>query len=532
MSCRSEILKSMGSAIAAAALLFLGLPQIASARPQEQPTPDASSTELIKNLAGRVDQLNASLEELRAEVRHSHQESRELRQELEATRAQLALLAKREGAVNSVAFRPVVANVAPPAAPQSPPSGEERRLDRLAENQQLLEAKVDDQYQTKVESSSKYRVKLSGLALLNIYGNQGSVDNADLPNLALERRALDSSGSVGATVRQSQLGLQVIGPTLGGARTSANLQIDLFGGFPGTSDGITTGLVRLRTATMQVDWNRTSIVAGQDAPFFSPLSPTSLASLAYPALSYAGNLWTWTPQVRLEHRFPVTENSHFLIAGGILDPLTGEPPYNPSYRYPDAGERSRQPAYATRLAWSGMAWKQPLSFGVGSYYSRQDWGFGRNIDAWAATADWQVPLAAWLALSGEFYRGRALGGLGAAEGRSTLFNGPLTSPLTSVLGLNTVGGWAQLKFHPTERLEFNGAYGEDSPYARDLSRFTATASYADPTLARNQSGFFNLIFRARSNVLFSAEYRRLWTFSTYETKHQAGVINLSMGVLF
>ncbi len=531
MSCRNKYNPLIGSAVLVVALSSLASSQTAMAAPQDDTASDTSTTELLKRLAQRVDQLNGSLDELRNELRQSRQESQELRQELAATRSQMELLMKKVEPTTSVlAAHPAAGEVR--GNSPAPLDQTKERLDKVEENQQLLEAKVDDQYQTKVESSSKYRVKLSGLALLNLYGNQGTVDNADLPNVALERGALDSSGSVGATVRQSQLGLQVLGPKVGGARTSADLQIDLFGGFPGTPDGITSGLVRLRTATMQLDWNRTTFVAGQDAPFFSPLSPTSLASLAYPALAYAGNLWTWTPQVRVEHRVAVSEGSNFVIAGGVLDPLTGEPPYAQSYRYPQAGERSRQPAYATRLAWSGTAWGQPISFGAGTYYARQDWGFGRNMNAWAVTADWQVPLARWLGLSGEFYRGRGLGGLGAAEGRSAVYNGPLTAPDTSVIGLNTVGGWAQLKLHPTEKWEFNGAFGEDAPYSQDLNRFAYSTSYAYPTLGRNQSGFLNVIYRVRSNVLFSAEYRRLWTFEWYEPEHRAGVINLSMGVLF
>ncbi len=528
MSWRSKFLTLGGAAIPVIVLFASGAMPNAVAAPQDNAP---STADLLARLAQRVDQLNESLDGLRAELRQSRQESQELRQELASTRAQMEALMKRVGPTTTTAATQPAA-VAVQRGSQASTGQASERLDKVEENQQLLEAKVNDQYQTKVESSSKYRVKLSGLALLNLYGNQGTVDNVDLPNLAMERGPLGSSGSVGATVRQSQLGLQVMGPKLGGARTSADVQIDLFGGFPATPDGVTSGLVRLRTATMQLDWNRTTVVAGQDAPFFSPLSPTSLASLAYPALAYAGNLWTWTPQIRVEHRFPVSEGSNFIIAGGILDPLTGEPPYSQSYRYPQAGERSRQPAYAARLAWSGTAWTQPVSFGVGSYYARQDWGFGRNLDAWAATADWQVPLGRWLGLSGEFYRGRGLGGLGAADGRSALYNGPLTAPDTTVLGLNTAGGWAQLKLRPTEKLEFNGAFGEDAPYSRDLAYFPNSNSYLYPNIGRNQSGFFNVIYRVRSNVLFSAEYRRLWTFEAYDTKHEAGVINLSMGVLF
>jgi len=42
-------------------------------------------------------------------------------------------------------------------------------------NQDLLAAKVEDQYQSKVESASKYRVRLSGIALMNLFSNQGAV---------------------------------------------------------------------------------------------------------------------------------------------------------------------------------------------------------------------------------------------------------------------------------------------------------------------------------------------------------------------
>jgi regulator of replication initiation timing len=531
MAWRRRVAANSGSAIIVTLLFFAATPP-ASAAPQAAASADSVSNVSLHALEERIEALSVSVDELRGEVKRSHEEARELRQELDATRAQLGGLAKagqpltRPAAVQSAQAENVHSDP-PPVNDQ-----DELRFEKIEEDEHLLQAKVDDQYQTKVESSSKYRVKISGIALLNLFGNRGVVDNLDLPNFARDRGPLDSSGSLGATVRQSELGLEVFGPTFANARTSADIRADFFGGFPGTPDGVTTGLVRLRTATMRLDWARTSVVAGQDAPFFSPLSPTSLASLADPALSYSGNLWTWTPQVRVEHRVALSDSSDFIVTAGLLDPLTGEIPAYQYYRQPQAGERSRQPAYAARLGWSGSAWKQPFSFGLGSYYSRQDWGIGRNVDAWAATADWQMPLGRKVELSGEFYRGRALGGLGAAEGRSVLYDGPLTSTTTSVLGLNSAGGWAQLKISPTEKLEFNGAFGEDAPYAKDLSRFADSTSYVASQLSRNQSGFFNFIYRARSNVLFSAEYRKIWTFEKYDTKNQANVINLSMGVLF
>lgn len=504
---------------------------------QSPPEPKTSSTQLsgvsLEELAAQIRQLHATLANVRADMEQARSESAALRQELIRTQKDLVLLSRK---LEESQHRPGATAAAHSAitsgAPEQTPSNDNERMAHLEEDVQLLDDKVKTQYQTKVESASKYRVGLSGIALLNVFGNRGYVDNQDLPTVARPQTSFGSGGDFGATVRQTQIGLQVSGPTIAGGRTSGDLAFDFFGGLPSTSDGVTMGLARLRTARIRVDWKNTSILAGQDEPFLSPLSPTSLASFASPALSYSGNLWVWTPQVRVERRFAVSEDSNFALQIGILDPLSGEPPYSQFYRYPQAGERSRQPAYASRVAWSRKAWGQPLTLGLGGYYGRQNWGFNRTVDSWAMTADWNVPLGAWFSWSGEFYRGRALGGLGGGTGRSVLFSGDLTDPATEVLGLNVLGGWSQLKFMATQKLEFNTAFGEDIPFARDLDHFPNSSSYFDPSIERNQSGFFNLIYRARSNLLFSAEFRRLWTTRAYTAKSTADQINLGVGVFF
>jgi len=368
--------------------------------------------------------------------------------------------------------------------------------------------------------------------LLNLFSNRGTVDNQDFPSLALQPAPADSRGNFGATLRQSEIGLEVFGPHLGGASTSGDVQVDFAGGFPNTLNGVTSGALRLRTATVRLDWPRTSIVAGQDAVFFSPLSPTSFASLAVPAMGYAGNLWSWVPQVRVEHRIELASGSSLILQGGILDNLTGEPPDFQAMRVPQAGEGSSQPAYGARVAWTGHASGQPITFGMGGFYTRQDWYFGRHVDGWAGTADWTIPLPRGFILSGEFYRGLAAGGMGAGAGRSVLFNGSLDDPATRVRGLDSVGGWSQLKYRATERLEFNGAVGLDNPMARDLRLFPNSQSYFDAQLAQNRSALLNLIFRPRSNLLLSAEYRHLRTFEIDRSDHTAEQINLMMGILF
>jgi len=113
-----------------------------------------------------------------------------------------------------------------------------------------------------------------------------------------------------------------------------------------------------------------------------------------------------------------------------------------------------------------------------------------------------------------------------------LFSGDPGSLYTEIRALNSAGGWAQLKYRPASKLEFNGAFGQDSPYAADLRAFPNPQSYGDPTLTRNQGSMVNVIFRPRSDLLFSAEYRHLKTFTINSPTSNADHVNLMMGVLF
>jgi hypothetical protein len=409
----------------------------------------------------------------------------------------------------------------------------EGRVSKLEDNQQLIDAMVADQNQTKVESGSKYHVRLSGIVLVNLFENHGPVDNADFPAIAAPSSPFESSNAFGGSLRQSQIRLQVFGPEMLGARTNADINFDFAGGFPNTPNGAVMGLPRFRTGTIRLDWANTSIVAGQDFLFFSPLQPTSFASVATPPLSYAGNLWAWTPQVRIEHRIALSETSHLLMEGGFLDSLTGDLPDSQFYRYPSWGEQSGQPAYAGRIAWSHRLFGQDITLGEGAYYGRQFWGFNRDVNGWAATTDLMVPLGSRFTFTGAFYRGAGLGGFGGAIGQDIVLSGSFDSPGTIIKGLDSMGGWAQLKFKPSAKFEFNGAFGQDNPFATQLRKFAATtpAVYGDDLLARNRNSFVNFIYWPKSNILMSIEYLHIRTFELDES-YSSNNINLTLGYVF
>jgi len=492
------------------------------------PKQDANSqvlVDLIRDLQRQVDELNHQLKEVRQEHERERSQNEELLKEVQAIRQQFVPLSPGTRSAQD----------ATGSAPEQGPSTEER-LARVEEAQELTDGKLRDLNQTKVESASKYRVRLSGIVLLNLFSTRGSVDYQDIPQIATHGGLLSSEGSFAGSFRQSQIGLDGFGPEIWGAKTSGSVKFDFAGGFPGTPNGGTQGLVRLRTGVVRLDWENTSLIAGQDSLFLSPLAPSSFASLAIPALAYSGNLWSWTPQVRVEHRFRLGETSTLLLQGAVMDNLTGDVP-GPDYvvnatTTPSFGERSGQPAYAVRMAWTHTLWGQPMTFGSGGYYSRQDWGFGRTVDGWAGTLDLALPLGRVVEFGGEFYRGRAVGGLAGGIGQTAIWHAPLADRQTQVYGLDSMGGWAQLKFKVSAKLELNGAFGQDNPFADELRTLGGNLGFYNALLARNLTPMANVIYRPRSNLVTSVEYRYLRTYQLDSLPNTAHHVNLSLGYIF
>jgi hypothetical protein len=500
----------------------------------EAPEEIRALSDLIRGLQAQVQTLNSQLGDLRTEQERMSAEARELKRELDLVKGQNATTPN--GAINPYSSQPPKENARQATsslavqAPQTP----EDRIGKLEEDQQIMEGKINDQYQTKVESGSKYRLRLSGIVLLNLFENRGTVDNLDFPEVAESQQANEpnaSPGAFGGTLRQSQIRLQAFGPNIAGARTSADVNLDFAGGFPDAPNGAWMGLVRLRTAIVRLDWTNTSIVAGQDRLFFAPLAPASLATLAIPELSYAGNLWAWTPQVRIEHRIVLSDASSLSIQGGILDSLTGDVPPEQFDRYPSWGEQSGQSAYAARVSWSHRMFGEDLTLGAGGYYGRQNWGYDRNVDGWAGTLDATVPLGKRIELTGAFYRGRAVGGFGGGIGQSVLLNGPFSDPATTFRGLDSMGGWAQMKFKIKSNFEINGALGIDNPFAGELRQYNANTIYPG-SYTRNLSPLVNFIYQIRSDILFSTEYRYLNSSVLDSGSFSANHINLSLGYIF
>jgi hypothetical protein len=540
------------------AVAWLLIPR--SSRAQNAPVTGAAAeappdvrqlADVVRQLQDQVKELSTQVSQLKASNEEAHVEMRQLRNEMyRASQPHVQVVTNPPAASNGyeIAAQPLPAdaestsnsNLAASAAVVSSATGTpaqgsqnlESRVSALEENQQLSDSRLQEQSQTKVESGSKYRVRLTGIVLLNTFETVGSVNNIDFPETAVPTEAGGTTNTFAGSLRQSQIGLEAFGPEIAGARTSASINFDFSGGFADQPNGTLMGIPRLRTGVFRMDWDNTSIVAGQDSLFFAPLSPTSLSSLAIPALSYSGNLWAWTPQIRVEHRIELTDKTKLLLQAGILDSVTGTPPFSQSDREATPGEQSGQPAYAARVAWSHRMFGRDLTLGAAGYYGRQNWYFERNVDSWAGMADVTIPLGQYVDFTGEFYRGRSVGGFGGGVGQTILLDGQLEDPATEIHGLDSMGGWVQLKVKPKSHFELNFAFGDDNPFANELREYPASTYYYGSLHSRNITGFANFIYHVRSNVLFSVEYRRIQTYNLDSNVDTANQIGLSVGYIF
>lgn len=491
------------------------LSTFAAAQSHSSSAAEDSLAEVVRGLEARLEKVESELASARADAAASREKSTEFQREISELRKQVAH-----------------------QDPSSEPTDEER-LD-------LLSAKVDEQYQTKVESSSKYSLRMSGMVLLNAFTNRGFADAMENPTYAKEVALDGAATSFGGTLRQTQLGFDLFGPQVFGGRASGSLQFDFAGGFALTPSGDSLGLVRLRTGTVRVDWEKTSLVIGQDGLFFAPNSATSFASMQEPAMANSGQLWAWVPQIRLERSFATSSRSALRLQAGILDPVSLKVGDGSGERLASVGERSHRPAMAARISWSRPLFGSNIVLGYGYYRAQQMWGDSppTAINSWVHTLDWALPVTRFAELSGAYHRGRSIADLGGGLGQSVgafltsddlavLPGAPSDLPLNSSFeGLTSLGGWLQIKVKPVRRLEINIAGGQENRLASDAESAASTQDYFDQDLVRNRTYMANVIFRPRSNLVLSTEYRHIRSFPLGEDERTMNHLNLGVGILF
>jgi len=291
------------------------------------------------------------------------------------------------------------------------------------------------------------------------------------------------------TLRQSTLGLLYNGSqTFLGGKISGSVFMDFFGG----STASLNHLLRLRTAAISVEWKNTSILVGQDKPIISPRDPDSFAQVGYSPLTGAGNLWLWQPQVRLEQRFSLGENTGVRAQAGVFVTSSLDYPMYQANAYgaPPPQQEYSRPGTEDRIElWH--RWGDTQRFEIaGGYHFNENRVVETVFPSEVYSLDWFLRPIPKLEFSGMFFHGQNVATLGA------LPQGFMITPGGSILAVHSTGGWAQIRIPITTRLAFDIYGGQQDDRNSDLGY-----GY----IGKNQGYFSNLMYRIAPNVIVSLE---------------------------
>lgn len=493
------------------ALLLVAGTSVSWAQEEEARQPPGPPAQSSTELEQHLDELNSKLDRMHQQLIDSQNEMDALRAELRRLREQLAEKDQSEEAANTV---------------DSLRAG----MEQLKEDTAIVQAEVKQHEQTKVESASKYPVRVSGTVLFTSILNGRTPDNVYVPIIALPPDPDAPKGSLDATFNQSMLALEGIGPHLWGAKSSADVSVDFWGGSTAAYPSA-NGSVRLRTAHARLEWPNNTIAVVFDRPLISPVQPTSWVTVGVPALAWSGNLWTWSPQVEFKRR-GVLSNKRLDFGFGLIDPSAPASYTSNGPIAPSTSERSKQLGYEARVG-TEFAWHDnPIHVGWSGYYDRQAYSYDQHVDGWAAATDWDAFLTRCLEFSGELYRGRAIAGLGSGSFKDYVTYAS-AGPYDSLRGLDAAGGWAQAKLVLSPSLEVNFNGGLDNAFAGELrgSSQAAAQSYYS-ILTRNQTVLGNLVYRPKTYLLLSAELRQIRSRSIVGPAAQDRIFGLATGYIF
>jgi len=404
-----------------------------------------------------------------------------LTEEIHALREELAGLHTEPASRTEVA----ATSDAPPKTDGQ--SSTSRDQPTASESSAMEQNRVEEMEQTKVESSEKFPIRITGMALFNAFTNGRYNNQSDNPTIASVARGQDTGGG---TLRQSTLGLLFDGPyTFAGGRVSGSLYMDFFGG----STSSLNHLVRLRTASIKLDWTHTTVTVGQEKPIISPRDPNSYAQVGVSPLTGAGNLWIWQPQIRVEQRFSFDSNTGLRAQVGVFQTSLFNSTVNAdSYAAPAPGQPSENsnPGAEARLEmWRQWGETGRLEIAGGFHVNHNHIG-PFSLPSNVYSVDWFFRPLSKVEFSGMYFHGRNLAVLGGLQqGYDDLPGGKWVSVVGS-------GGWAQLRFPVTQRLAFDIYGGQQDDVSSDL---------LPGFIAKNQAYFANAQYRLAPNVIVSLE---------------------------
>ncbi len=258
----------------------------------------------------------------------------------------------------------------------------------------------------------------------------------------------DSDASFNFHPRLTRFGMSYDGPELGasGAKLSGKIEIDFQNGGRESRQ-----VIRMRHGYLQLDWGKTSLLAGQTWDLVSPLYPTVNSDTL---MWNAGNLGDRRPQVRVR----VAGETGFSFEGGIG--VSGA--ISPTDLDGDGvrdGDDAAVPNFQTRLGYAGESWELGLSGHFGREETTTEIAGEDRFDSSSVSLDFK----------GEAGRLTVLGELWSGENLDD-FRGGIGQGVNAATGeeIASEGGWLELGLELSRIYSLHVGYTIDDPDDGDV----------------------------------------------------------------
>jgi hypothetical protein len=256
---------------------------------------------------------------------------------------------------------------------------------------------------------------------------------------------------------------------------------------------------RLRLAYVQADYDKWAVTAGQAWDFFAPINSNTLDDAN---VWRAGNMGFRHGQVYLTNKWGDVLGGKLNTKLGVID---SDDPYQENSGVPVVGAFA---GYDTKIA--GMATSLNLGGIWGQNSTDLAWSSttpglegGKSNDIYAVVLGSTVKMTDWLSLKAKGFTGAKLDDFYA--GSSTGVSNAATPSLSK--GLRVMGGFTELCYLPTKKLETNFGLGVDEL----LTAKENVVATAGTVWSSNKTYYTNMKYSLSKDLLLGLEYQHFDT---------------------
>ncbi len=430
---------------------------VSSSPAQPAPTLDSPALDSPGAPARITPEMMERFERLEAETRQLRAEVARLNKEKSMVQPSAARSAVSPSA-SAVPAPSVLSDSETPSAPQTPSVGvsdarsQKEVMTRQEVNEYIEKHIKDNAWRVGPMKITPYGRIWASMLVTSSRMQAGDILSTVLPN--------DSYGQTSFNVqaRTSRLGLNIAGPDLccGSIKSSGVVEVD----FINQTNSENKGALQLREAYWQLSNDDFKFLFGQTKDVILPLYSNMFD---YNALYALGNPGYRNPMASFTRYYYPDQNVRMEVTTALSMVCGGD---FSAYDAPGA-----YPTIQSRIGWTIARpnVKTPIQFGFSGHVGEQRYNFpGKtsSVDSWSANFDLVYPITDRLSVRGEFFHGQSMAGFFGGAFQNIDYD-PTTKTGTRK-SIHTTGGWGEIVWKITDKLQYAVGLGIDDPHNSDM----------------------------------------------------------------